>query len=60
MLDIIRKFLSKDDLTNAEATKTVRTMVLGIVNYYMQKEVSIQEINAIVNYVVNCQNEFQV
>lgn len=59
-VDVIRKHLSGNDITNAEATKTVRVTIIGIINYYIQKELSVQEINAIVGYVIVCHQSFQV
>lgn len=59
-LDIIRKYLLTIDITNSEATKAVRTAIMGIINYYIQKEVNVQEVNAIISYVVLCQACFQV
>lgn len=59
-LDTIRKYLLTSDITNSEATKAVRTAVMSIINYYIQKEVNVQEVNAIISYVVLCQECFQV
>lgn len=60
LLDVIRKYLSSDDLTNSDATKTVRITIIGIINYYIQKEINIQEMSALVNYIVAARHDFQV
>lgn len=60
LLDVIRKYLSSEDLTNSDATKTVRITIIGIINYYIQKEINVQEMTAILNYMLVARRDFQV
>lgn len=59
-LDVIQKYLSDDDLTNADARKAIRVTIIGIISYYIQKDVNVQEVNAIMNYITSSNQDFQV
>ncbi|XP_065200473.1 neurobeachin-like protein 1 isoform X2 [Planococcus citri] len=59
-LDVIRMHLSNIDTMNFDAAKAVRVTIFGIINFYIQKEINVQELHAIVGYIVACGNDVQI
>nr|XP_018911290.1 PREDICTED: neurobeachin-like protein 1 [Bemisia tabaci] len=59
-LDIIRIYYSQTGVLNAEDSKAIRVSILGLVKFYIQKEVNSKEISAIVGFLVVCKEEHLV
>lgn len=50
-LDIIRQYYSTPENISADDAKTIRGTLLGIIRYYIQKDVNIKEVNLNIFYL---------
>ncbi|XP_069696226.1 neurobeachin-like protein 1 isoform X2 [Periplaneta americana] len=51
LLDVIRQYYSSCELLSSEDSKTIRVSLLGLVKYYMQKELNVKEVSAILGFL---------
>ncbi|XP_037563359.1 neurobeachin-like protein 1 isoform X2 [Dermacentor silvarum] len=57
MLDMVQMFYSDCSLLTSDDVKTIRMAVLSLVKFYMMRDVSIQDVNAVVSYVLSQRKE---
>ncbi|XP_037907722.1 neurobeachin-like protein 1 isoform X2 [Hermetia illucens] len=56
-LDIIRQYYSTPDNISLDDAVTIRSAILNIIKYYIQKEVSIKEIGVIISFLASVKHE---
>lgn len=56
-LDTIRQFYAKLENLSLDDGKTIRVSLLGIIKYYLQKELSIKEVTAILSFIASVKSE---
>ncbi|KAL3216987.1 hypothetical protein MRX96_032644 [Rhipicephalus microplus] len=57
MLDMVQMFYSDCSLLTSDDVKTIRMAVLSLVKFYMMRDVSIQDVNAVVSYMLSQRKE---
>ncbi|ALC44024.1 CG43367 [Drosophila busckii] len=57
MLDVVRQFYGTPDSICAEDARTIRATLFAIVRFYLQKDVNIKEVNAIVAFMAAVRQE---
>ena len=57
ILDVIRQYYATPDKLNPEDGQAVRSSFLEIVKYYIQKEINIKEVSALLSVVPERINE---
>lgn len=56
-LDIIRQYYSTPDNISLDDAVTIRSAILNIIKYYIQKEVNIKEIGVIISFLASVKHE---
>lgn len=59
-LDIIRQYYPKPENLSLDDAKTIRVSLLGIIKYYIQKEISVKEVTAILSFIASVKSEILV
>ncbi|KAG0411077.1 hypothetical protein HPB47_011820 [Ixodes persulcatus] len=57
LLDMVQMFYSDCSLLSSDDVKTIRMAVLALVRFYMLRDVNIQDVNAVVSYVLSQKKE---
>lgn len=57
LLDMVQMFYSDCSLLSSDDVKTIRMAVLSLVKFYMMRDVSIQDVSAVVSYVLSQRKE---
>lgn len=57
LLDTIQMFYSNCDLLCNEDVKTIRVSLLGLVKYYITRDINIQDISAIIGFLISVKEE---
>jgi hypothetical protein len=60
LLDVIRQYYATCELLNSDDSKTIRVSLLGLVKYYMQKELNVKEVEAILGFLSSVKEEVLV
>lgn len=59
-LDVIRQYYPKAENLSLDDAKTIRVSLLGIIKYYLQKELNIKETTAILSFIASVKTEILV
>lgn len=59
-LDIIRQYYPKPENLSLDDAKTIRVSLLGIIKYYIQKEINVKEVTAILSFIASVKSELLV
>ncbi|XP_017135675.1 neurobeachin-like protein 1 isoform X1 [Drosophila miranda] len=57
VLDVVRQYYSTPDNISNDDAKTIRATLFGIVRFYLQKEVNIKEVNAMVTFLASVRQD---
>lgn len=57
ILDVLRQFYASPEYLSADDAKTIRISLLGIIKYYIQKEVNIKEVVALLSFISSVKYE---
>ncbi|XP_077556714.1 neurobeachin-like protein 1 isoform X3 [Haemaphysalis longicornis] len=57
LLDMVQMFYSDCSLLSSDDVKTIRMAVLSLVKFYMMRDVNIQDVSAVVSYVLSQKKE---
>ncbi|XP_034109719.1 neurobeachin-like protein 1 isoform X1 [Drosophila albomicans] len=57
VLDVVRQYYSTPDNICSDDAKTIRSTLFGIVRFYLQKDVNIKEVNAMVAFLASVRQE---
>ncbi|XP_015015894.2 neurobeachin-like protein 1 isoform X1 [Drosophila mojavensis] len=57
MLDVVRQYYSTPDNISTDDARTIRATLFGIVRFYLQKDVNIKEVNAIIAFLASVRQE---
>jgi len=60
LLDVIRQYYVSCELLSSDDSKTIRMSLLGLVKYYIQKELNIREVEAILGFLSSVKEEVLV
>lgn len=60
LLDVIRQYYSSCKVLSAEDSKTIRISLLGLVKFYIQKELNVKELSSILGFVASVEEEVLV
>ncbi|KPU78624.1 uncharacterized protein Dana_GF10562, isoform B [Drosophila ananassae] len=57
VLDVVRQYYSTPDSISDEDAKTIRATLFGIIRFYLQKDVNIKEVNAMVAFLASVRQD---
>lgn len=57
ILDVVRQYYSTPDNICSDDAKTIRATLFGIVRFYLQKDVNIKEVNAMIAFLASVKQE---
>ena len=57
LLDVIRQYYSSCAVLSSDDSKTIRVSLLGLVKYYMQKELNVKEVAAVLGFLSTVKEE---
>jgi hypothetical protein len=60
LLDVIRQYYAACELLSSDDSKTIRVSLLGLVKYYIQKELNFKEVAAILGFLSSVKEEVLV
>jgi len=60
LLDVIRQYYASCELLSSDDSKTIRVSLLSLVKYYMQKELNVKEVAAILGFLSSVKEEVLV
>ncbi|KAJ9577825.1 hypothetical protein L9F63_025312, partial [Diploptera punctata] len=57
LLDVIRQYYSTCAVLSSDDSKTIRVSLLGLIKYYMQKELNVKEVAAVLGFLSSVKDE---
>ncbi|XP_068150111.1 LOW QUALITY PROTEIN: neurobeachin-like protein 1 [Drosophila tropicalis] len=57
VLDVVRQYYTTPENLSSDDAKTIRATLLGIVRFYLQKDVNIKEVNAMIAFLASVRQD---